>query len=241
MVSDTNLTAIRAAVPADTGEKTVFGILLAISFCHLLNDTVQSLIPAIYPILRISFHLNLGQIGLIALTSQVTASLLQPLVGLYTDRRPQPYSLTIGMGITLIGLLAFSMAPSFGTILVAAALVGIGSAVFHPESSRVARMASGGQHGMAQSLFQVGGNAGTALGPSLAAFVLPRGQASIAWYSVVALLGMALLANIGTWMSKRRSHQLKSFPNDPARLASRESVHPHQALPVRKVAFCLAI
>jgi FSR family fosmidomycin resistance protein-like MFS transporter len=241
MASETNLTAIRAAAPADTGGKTVFKILLAISFCHLLNDTVQSLIPAIYPILRTSFHLNLGQIGLIALTSQVTASLLQPLVGLYTDRRPQPYSLAVGMGITLIGLLAFSMAPSFGTILVASALVGIGSAVFHPESSRVARMASGGQHGMAQSLFQVGGNAGTALGPSLAALALPKGQASIAWYSLVALVGMVLLTNIGTWMSQHRSYQLKSFPNDSALAASLESVHPHHALAARKVAFSLAI
>jgi len=241
MASETNLTAIQAAAPADTGGKTVFKILLAISFCHLLNDTVQSLIPAIYPILRTSFHLNLGQIGLIALTSQVTASLLQPLVGLYTDRRPQPYSLAVGMGITLIGLLAFSMAPSFGTILVAAALVGIGSAVFHPESSRVARMASGGQHGMAQSLFQVGGNAGTALGPSLAALALPKGQASIAWYSLVALLGMVLLTNIGTWLSQHRSFQLKPFSNDSALPASLESAHPHHAFPARKVAFCLAI
>ena len=241
MASETNLTAIQAAVPADTGGKTVFKILLAISFCHLLNDTVQSLIPAIYPILRTSFHLNLGQIGLIALTSQVTASLLQPLVGLYTDRRPQPYSLAVGMGITLIGLLAFSMAPSFGTILVAAALVGIGSAVFHPESSRVARMASGGQHGMAQSLFQVGGNAGTALGPSLAALALPKGQASIAWYSLVALLGMVLLTNIGTWLSQHRSFQLKPFSNDSALPSSPESVQPHQTLSTRKVTFCLVI
>src|SRR6184192_2743118 len=239
MASDTNLTAIQAAAPANTGGKTVFKILLAISFCHLLNDTVQSLIPAIYPILRTSFHLNLGQIGLIALTSQVTASLLQPLVGLYTDRRPQPYSLAVGMGITLIGLLAFSMAPSFGTILVAAALVGIGSAVFHPESSRVARMASGGQHGMAQSLFQVGGNAGTALGPSLAALALPKGQSSIAWYSLVALLGMVLLTNIGSWLSQHRSYQWKSFPSDSALPSSLEPVH--HDLPIRKVAFCLAI
>ena len=239
MASETNLTAIQTATPAETGGKTVFKIHVAISICHLLNDTVQSLIPAIYPILRTSFHLNLGQIGLIALTSQVTASLLQPLVGLYTDRRPHPYSLAVGMGITLIGLLAFSMAPSFGTILVAAALVGIGSAVFHPESSRVARMASGGQHGMAQSLFQVGGNAGTALGPSLAALALPKGQSSIAWYSLVALLGMVLLTNIGTWLSQHRSFQLKSFPNDSALPASLEPVH--HDLPIRKVAFCLAI
>src|SRR5690349_4097534 len=238
MASETNLTAIQAGAPAEAGG-TVFKILVAISFCHLLNDTVQSLIPAIYPILRTSFHLNLGQIGLIALTSQVTASLLQPLVGLYTDRRPQPYSLAVGMGITLIGLLAFSMAPSFGTILVAAALVGIGSAVFHPESSRVARIASGGQHGMAQSLFQVGGNAGTALGPSLAALALPKGQSSIAWYSLVALLGMVLLTNIGSWLSQHRSYQWKSFPNDSTLPAPLGSVH--HDLPARKVSFCLAI
>src|SRR5438445_960629 len=235
MASETNLTAIRAAASADASGKTVFKILMAISFCHLLNDTVQSLIPAIYPILRTSFHLNLGQIGLIALTSQVTASLLQPLVGLYTGRRPQPYSLAVGMGITLIGLLAFSMASSFGTILVAAALVGIGSAVFHPESSRVARMASGGQHGMAQSLFHVGGYAGTALGPLLAALALSKGLSSIACDSMVALLGMVLLTDIGTWLSQHRSFQLKSFPNDSALPAPVESVH--HDLPARKVAF----
>src|SRR5216110_36964 len=227
MASDTNLTAIQAAAPANTGGKTVFKILLAISFCHLLNDTVQSLIPAIYPILRTSFHLNLGQIGLIALTSQVTASLLQPLVGLYTDRRPQPYSLAVGMGITLIGLLAFSMAPSFGTILVAAALVGIGSAVFHPESSRVARMASCGQHGIAQSLFQVGGNAGTALGPSLAALALPKGQSSIAWYSLVALLGMILLADIGAWAKRHRGKQPASSAIPLAGHVSESRVQAH--------------
>src|SRR5256886_15594258 len=146
MASGTNLTAIRAAAPGDTGEKTVFKILLAISFCHLLNDTVQSVIPAIYPLLKNSFLLDFGQVGLIALTLQLTASILQPLVGLYTDRRPQPYSLAIGMGITLVGLLAFAVAPSFGSILAAAALVGIGSAVFRPEGFRVARLGSGWEH-----------------------------------------------------------------------------------------------
>src|SRR5467141_1056734 len=239
MASETNLTAIRATASADASGKTVFKILLAISFCHLLNDTVQSLIPAIYPILRTSFHLNLGQIGLIALTSQVTASLLQPLVGLYTDRRPQPYSLTVGMGITLIGLLAFSMAPSFGTILVAAALVGIGSAVFHPESSRVARMASGGQHGMAQSLFQVGGNAGSALGPLLAAFVLTKGQSSLAWFSFLAFFGILLLANVGTWTKHHKSYSAKSSPADPASLAGMPPAH--AALPTGKIALSLVI
>src|SRR2546429_2731506 len=157
MASDTNLTAIRAAAPVDASEKTVFKILLAISFCHLLNDTVQSVIPAFYPLLKNSFLLDFGQVGLIALPLQLPASILQPLVGLYTDRRPQPYSLAIGMGITLVGLLAFAVAPSFGTILAAAALVGIGSALFPPEASRGARKASGGRPGMAQTPFQVGG------------------------------------------------------------------------------------
>src|SRR6267378_946306 len=158
--------------PPDLGSQ--IKIILTISFCHLLNDTLQSLIPAIYPLLKNSFHLDFGQVGLIALTLQLTASILQPLVGLYTDRRPQPYSLAVGMGVSLAGLLALALAPSYATVLAAAALMGIGSAVFHPESSRVARMASGGQHGMAQSLFQVGGNAGSALGPLLAAFVLTK-------------------------------------------------------------------
>src|SRR5436853_2762118 len=211
MASDTNLTAIRATAPADTGEKTVFKILLTLSSCHLLNDTLQSLIPAIYPLRKNAFHLDFGQVGLIALTLQLTASILQPLVGLYTDRRPQPYSLAIGMGITLVGLLAFAVAPSFGTILAAAALVGIGSAVFHPESSRVARMASGGQHGLAQSLFQVGGNAGSSTGPLLAAFiVLPNGQRSIAWFSLAAILAMIVLAYVGSWYKKHKLPSAKS-------------------------------
>src|SRR5882672_2159468 len=164
MASDANLTAVGAAAPSDTGEKTVFKILLTISFCHLLNDTIQSLMPPVYPLLQRTFHFNYWQVGRIALTTQLTASILQPIVGFYTDRRPKPYSLAVGMGVTMIGLVAFAMAPSYGTILAAAALVGIGSAVFHPESSRIARLASGGQHGMAQSLFQVGGNAGSGLG-----------------------------------------------------------------------------
>jgi FSR family fosmidomycin resistance protein-like MFS transporter len=190
---------------------TAFSILAAISFCHFLNDMVQSLIPAIYPLLKSAFHLDFGQIGLITLTGQTTASLLQPLVGLYTDRRPKPYSLTAGMGFTLVGLLLLSLAVSFGKILVAVALVGVGSAVFHPESSRVARMASGGQHGLAQSLFQVGGNAGSALGPLLAAFiVLPRGQSSIAWFSLAALLAIIVLANVGAWSKKHRAAKAKS-------------------------------
>ena len=241
MSTDANLTALQADARTDTTDKTVFKILLAISFCHLLNDTVQSLIPAIYPLLKNTFHLDLGQVGLIALTSQVTSSLLQPLVGLYTDRRPQPYSLAVGMGITLIGLLAFAMAPTFGTILAAAALVGIGSAVFHPESSRVARMASGGQHGLAQSLFQVGGNAGSALGPLLAAFFLTKGQSSIARFSFLALLGIVMLVNIGSWARQHKSYQPKSISIDEARFAPVASSARHPILPAKKIALCLAI
>jgi MFS transporter, FSR family, fosmidomycin resistance protein len=191
-------------------QKTAFNVLAAISFCHLLNDLVQSLVPALYPILKTTFHLDFGHIGLITLTNQVTASLLQPLIGSYTDRRPQPYSLCFGMGATLIGLLLLSVAPTFGLLLIAAAFVGLGSAVFHPESSRVARIASGGQYGLAQSLFQVGGNAGSALGPLMAAFVVvPRGQSSVAWFSVVALLGIAVLAKIGGWYRRKIAERSK--------------------------------
>ena len=187
-------------------EKTAFAVLLAISFCHLLNDMVQSLIPAIYPILKSSFHLGFAEIGIITFSFQVTASLLQPMVGLYTDRRPQPYSLVAGMAVTLVGLLLLSIAPTFGVLLLAACCVGVGSAVFHPESARVARDTSGGQLGLAQSIFQVGGNAGTALGPLLAAFVvLPHGQRSIGWFSGIALLGMLVLSQVGNWY-KRQQH-----------------------------------
>ncbi len=208
---ETNVTTIPAQAPQGVRPDTAFTILAAISFCHFLNDMVQSLIPAIYPLLKSAFHLDFGQIGLITLTGQTTASLLQPLVGLYTDRRPKPYSLTTGMGFTLIGLLLLSLAPSYGKILVAVALVGVGSAVFHPESSRVARMASGGQHGLAQSLFQVGGNAGSALGPLLAAFiVLPRGQSSIAWFSLAALVAIVVLTNVGAWSKKHHEAKAKS-------------------------------
>jgi len=181
------------------------GVLLSVSFSHLVNDLTQSLISAIYPMLKSSFDLDFGQIGLITLTFQLTASLLQPFVGLYTDRRPMPYSLATGMGFSLAGLLLLSVAPSFAMVLVAAALIGCGSSVFHPESSRVARMASGGRHGLAQSLFQVGGNTGQALGPPLAALiVLPRGQASIAWFALATLAGIAVLYRVGHWYKSRR-------------------------------------
>src|SRR5687768_15555757 len=180
--------------------RTVVPVLIAISFSHFLNDLIQSLIPALYPLLKDSFRLDYGQIGLITLTFQLTASLLQPLVGLYTDQRASPFSLVIGMGFSLIGLVLLSQAGSYPVLLLAAALVGVGSSVFHPESSRVARMASGGRHGLAQSVFQVGGNAGSALGPLLAAFiVVPFGQGSIAWFSAVALLAMLILFAVGRW------------------------------------------
>ncbi|HEY6894374.1 MAG TPA: MFS transporter, partial [Rhodanobacteraceae bacterium] len=180
--------------------QTAFPILAMLSVCHLLNDMIQSLLPAIYPLLKDSFKLDFGQIGLITLTFQVTASLLQPLVGIYTDKKPMPYSLAIGMGCTLSGLLLLAHAPTFSLLLLAAALIGSGSSVFHPESSRVARMASGGQHGLAQSLFQVGGNVGSAIGPLLAAFiVMPRGQTSVEWFAIAALVAIVLLTRIGGW------------------------------------------
>ncbi|HEX7337626.1 MAG TPA: MFS transporter [Gemmatimonadales bacterium] len=180
--------------------RTAFTILTAISVCHLLNDMMQALLPALYPMLKADFGLSFGQIGLLTLTFQLTASLLQPAIGHYTDRRPQPFSLVAGMGFTLFGLLLLSTAHSFPGLLGSAALIGLGSAVFHPESSRVARMASGGRHGLAQSLFQVGGNAGSAIGPLVAAFVvLPRGQSSVAWFGGAALLAMVILSQVGLW------------------------------------------
>lgn len=190
--------------PGRQGGQTAFAVLVALSVSHLLNDTIQSLIAAVYPVLKDSYALNFTQIGLITLAFQVTASLLQPLVGLYTDRRPLPFSLALGMGVTLSGLLLLSAADTFPAILLAAALVGVGSAVFHPEASRMARLASGGQHGLAQSLFQVGGNGGSALGPLLAAFiVVPWGQGSLAWFSVAAVAAMLILFRVGLWY---RSH-----------------------------------
>jgi len=179
---------------------TTFAVLVGLSVSHLLNDTIQSLIAAVYPILKDAYSLSFTQIGLITLAFQLTASLLQPVIGLCTDRRPLPFSLPFGMASSLLGLLLLSVADDFPTILAAAAFVGVGSSVFHPEASRIARLASGGRHGFAQSLFQVGGNAGTALGPLLAAFiVVPCGQHSLAWFSVVAVVAMVVLVRIGVW------------------------------------------
>jgi MFS transporter, FSR family, fosmidomycin resistance protein len=216
-----------------SAEGTVFLVLLALSFSHFLNDLIQSLVPAIYPILKASYNLTFTQVGLITLTFQLTASLLQPLVGLYTDRRPMPFSLAIGMGFTLCGLLLLSQADRYELLLVAAALVGMGSSVFHPESSRMARLASGGRHGLAQSFFQVGGNIGSSSGPLLAAFiVVPHGQGSIAWFSLAALLAITVLFNVGRWYSGHLSER-------------RTKAHFHgvrnPAMTRGKIAFCIAI
>jgi len=232
MSTQASLTTV-ADPPSRRGTGIALRVLTAISFCHFLNDMMQSVIPAIYPLLKSAYRLDFGQIGLITLTSQLTASLLQPVVGLYTDRRPTPYSLAIGMGATLVGLILLSIAPTFAMILVAVALVGVGSSVFHPESSRVARMASGGQHGFAQSLFQVGGNAGSAVGPLLAAFiVLPGGQRSIAWFSAAALVAIIVLSRVGGWYKARRGSLAK------ARALAHET---HARLSSRRVAFVIAI
>lgn len=212
-------------------ESTAFRVLAAISFCHLLNDMMQSVVPAVYPILKTSYHLDFSQIGMITASLQITASLLQPLVGVYTDAHPKPYSLAIGMGFTLTGLLVLSSAPSFLAILIAVALVGVGSAVFHPESSRIARLASGGQHGLAQSLFQVGGNAGSATGPLLAAFiVLPKGQHSIAWFSIAALISILILTRVGAWYKTHHPPTVK-----------RQAPERHSTLSRQKVALAMSV
>ena len=211
------------ASPAPVSNPTRYPVLGAISFSHMLNDMMQSLMLAIYPLFKSGLNLNFAQIGLITLTYQITASILQPLVGLYTDRKPHPYSLPIGMGFTFVGLLLLSRADSFAHVLAAAACVGMGSSIFHPESSRVARMASGGKHGLAQSIFQVGGNAGSAIGPLLAAaIVIPHGQASIAWFSAAALLAMVVLGFVGHWSAhqmrpgKRKAAVAAAQPHPPA-------------------------
>lgn len=186
-------------------EGTTFAIILAISFCHFLNDLMQTLLASIYPLLKQDYGLEFWQIGLLTMAFQVTASLLQPVVGLYTDRKPMPYSLPVGMGSTLIGLFVLAMASSYPGLLLGACMIGLGSAIFHPEASRVARLASGGRYGLAQSVFQVGGNFGSAIGPLLAAFiVVPRGQASVAWFSAAAFIGMIVLWRVSAWYSAYR-------------------------------------
>lgn len=224
----TTLPASDAATPA--APRTHYKVLGAISFAHLLNDMIQSLILAIYPLLKDNFSLSFVQVGLITLTYQITASLLQPMVGFYTDKYPKPFSLVVGMGSTLCGLLLLGTATDFHTVLIASALVGTGSSVFHPESSRIARLASGGQHGLAQSIFQVGGNSGTALGPLLAAwFVIPHGQRSLSWFGLAALLAMFVLWQIGLWY--RHQHLVPR---------ARRAVT-HEALPTRVVVRGIAI
>lgn len=215
-------------------ETTLFAILVALSVSHMLNDTIQSLLPAIYPNLQQTYKLSFTQIGLITFTFQLTASLLQPVVGIYTDRRPKPFSLAAGMGFTLVGLLLLSRAYNFATILTSAGLVGVGSSIFHPESSRLARVASGGRHGFAQSLFQVGGNFGTSLGPLMAAFVVHYGgQPSIAWFSILAMTAIVILFNVGRWY---RGHLTMK--------AAKGAVGRHErsaALSGRRVAFSIGI
>ena len=181
-------------------QTTVYSILIMISISHLLNDTIQSLIPSIYPVVKNSFHLNFTQVGLITLTFQMAASLLQPLVGTYTDRKPKPFSLVTGMGFSLVGLLLLSAAGSFAVLLISVGLIGVGSSIFHPEASKVAYMASGGKRGLAQSIFQVGGNAGSSLGPLLAALIIvPFGQGSISWFAILPLSAIAVLVMVGRW------------------------------------------
>jgi MFS transporter, FSR family, fosmidomycin resistance protein len=239
--TETNISALGVEPRLSTAERSAFKILIAVSVCHLLNDTVQSLLPALYPLFHKTFRLDFGQVGLIAFTNTFTSSLLQPLVGLYSDRHPKPYFLAAGMAITLTGVLTLAVSPTYAIVLIAAGLIGTGSAVFHPESSRVARMASGGQHGFAQSIFQVGGNAGSALGPLLAAFVLSNGQSSIAWFSILTLIAMILLFRIGHWANRYR---LAQSPATTVPLGTHVtgSVHePHPAFSSRKIALAMGV
>lgn len=211
--------AAAPAQPASTGE-TTFLVLIALSLSHLLNDTIQSLLPAVYPLLKENYGLSFSQIGLITFVFQFTASLLQPLVGYFTDRQPRPWSLPVGMGITLVGLALLSHAGNYPFILVSSALVGLGSSIFHPEASRLARLASGGKHGFAQSIFQVGGNLGSSLGPLLAALVvMSHGQAHILWFTLLAFAGIVLLAWVSRWYSAHLA-ELRRAPKAaaPARL-----------------------
>lgn len=218
-----------SATPPET--RTALAVLFALSACHLLNDTIQSLLPAIYPVLHENYALTFTQIGFLHFVFQVTASLLQPGVGFVTDRRPMFRLATIGMGASLLGLLILAYATHYWVLLIAAASIGVGSSIFHPDSSRNARAASGGRYGFAQSLFQVGGNTGSALGPLLAAYiVLPFGQSSIAWFSVLALTGMVLLWNVGTWA--KAQHVRRTAARTPP---------PESTLPHRKVMLVIGI
>ena len=215
-------------------ETTAMGVLLALSLSHLLNDTLQAVLPAIYPIIKQSFRLNLTQIGQITAAYQLTASVLQPLVGLYTDRNPRPYSLAFGMLISLFGIVLVSRAASFHELLLAVTLTGMGSAIFHPGASRLTRLASGGKHGFAQSLFQVGGNFGTSLGPLLVAFVIgTHGQANVLWFALLAVIGIVLLTRLGNWHHARLQKQNVSKNSTQVHIAPR--------LPKGKVVLALAV
>ena len=219
-------------VPADAVRRTAMPVLVALSAAHFLNDMIQSLIPAIYPIIKASYALDFGQIGIITLAFQISASLLQPLIGMYTDRYPLPYSTVAGMGFTLVGLVGLAYAGSYPLLLVAAACVGIGSSIFHPEATRMARQASGGRHGFAQGLFQVGGQFGGSIGPLLAAFIIvPNGQSSLAWFCAAALIAMPLLG----WTASHRA--LATPTRRPGHVHESEVAH----RPFREVAFPLAI
>ena len=225
--------ASTVAAPVTQRRPVAVGVLAAISSSHLVNDMMQSLILALYPIFKGQFHLSFAQVGLITLTYQLTASLFQPLIGLRTDKRPAPYSLPMGMVSTMCGLLLLAFAPNFVTVLVAAMLVGIGSAIFHPESSRIARLASGGRHGLSQSVFQLGGNAGTAVGPLLAAAVIvPNGQRSVAWFACAALLGIGLLTYVSRWYQQ---HLLAVAAQPKA------ATKPANLLPPKTVAWVIGI
>jgi len=225
-------TVMNEASNAQRARNSTIGILFALSFCHLLNDSIQALIPAIYPLLKETLSLNFTQIGLITLTFQMVGSVLQPLIGFYTDKHPKPYSLVYGMGITLLGLVALALASSYYAVLVAAAMVGLGSAIFHPESSRMARLASGGRHGFAQSLFQVGGNAGSSIGPLLAAGIIARyGRIHLLWFTLIAVTGMIILGRVGSWYRQHLSE----------RMANKASEAPHHPVPARQVPFLLTI
>jgi FSR family fosmidomycin resistance protein-like MFS transporter len=228
----TDTTVTTDPVRPSAGQGTVLAIILAVAFCHMINDVMQSLLAAIYPMLKSDFHLDFWQIGLLTMAFQVTASLLQPLIGMYTDRRPMPYSLPVGMGSSLTGLVVLAFAPSYPLLVLGAMLIGLGSAIFHPESSRVARLASGGRFGFAQSVFQLGGNFGQSIGPLLAAFiVVPFGQASVSWFTLAALIGMIVLWQVGGWYS--------AHLKDAGSRRSMASLFP--ALPRRSVVIALVV
>jgi MFS transporter, FSR family, fosmidomycin resistance protein len=236
----THTAAAVSSLPATRALSTTFSVILSLSFCHVLNDMMQSLVPALYPILKSSYGLSFSQVGLITLAFQCTASMLQPVVGVYTDRHPQPYSLTAGISLTLCGLLLMSRASTYPAILLAAMLIGVGSSIFHPEASRVARMAAGGRYGLAQSLFQVGGNFGSASGPLLAAFVVvPHGQSSIAWFSGAALIAIVVLLLVGGWYAR---HRPPAQPGPQPRAAMLSATAPRRhTLPRGKVIQAVAI